>query len=250
MAARGAGAAGRAGAAHRRAHVLDRRRCGRTGPPRGVRTGAEAIGLERRPQPAHRHPLGHGRRHSQARGGIGRARAGRPRGCDRHRNRGAVAAGDPHRADRVRDCHRPGRRRFRREPGTAGRQRDRVHDLRIQHERKMAGAAQGDRAPRDAGGGPSGSGRRLRDRAVRRRPDRGAVVGGGGEPGRRARCRRDRARRHGIRARLEWRPDRDGKRIGDRSSRTDRHAGGPAPAARGLPRPLLRHRRWPHLLRA
>jgi putative tryptophan/tyrosine transport system substrate-binding protein len=30
-----------------------------------------------------------------------------------------------------------------------------------------------DRAPRDAGGGPSGSGRRLRDRAVRRCPDRG-----------------------------------------------------------------------------
>ena len=41
----------------------------------------------------------------------------------------AVATGDPHRADRVRDCHRPGRRRFRREPGTAGRQRDRVHDV-------------------------------------------------------------------------------------------------------------------------
>ena len=87
------------------------------------------------------------------------------------------------------------------EPGTAGRQRDRVHDLRIQHERKMAGAAQRDRAPRDAGGSPSRSGRRLRDRAVRRCPDRGAVVGGGVEPGRRARCRRNRARRHGIRKR-------------------------------------------------
>ena len=40
------------------------------------------------------------------------------------------------------------------------------------------------------------------------------------------------------------------KRSGDRSSRTDRHAGGPAPSARGLPRPLLRHSRWPDLLRA
>ena len=30
------------------------------------------------------------------------------------------------------------------------RQRDRVHHLRIQHEREMAGAAQGDRARRDA----------------------------------------------------------------------------------------------------
>jgi ABC-type uncharacterized transport system substrate-binding protein len=38
-------------------------------------------------------------------------------------------------ADRVRAGHRPGRRRFRREPGTAGRRRDWVHHLRIQHER-------------------------------------------------------------------------------------------------------------------
>ena len=69
-------------------------------------------------------------------------------------------------------------------------------------------------------------------------------------PGRRARRRRDRARHRGIRARAERRPDRDGKRVGDRSSRTDRHAGGPAQAARGLLLPLLRHRRRPALLRA
>src|SRR5262249_44470725 len=50
--------------------------------------------------------------------------------------------------------------------------------------------------------------------------------------------------------RIERRPDRDGKPGGDRSSRADRHAGGPAPSARSLPRPLLRHSRWPHLLRA
>jgi hypothetical protein len=61
-----------------------------------------------------------------------------------------------------RDCNRPGRRRFRRNLGAAGRQRDWVHDLRIRHERKMAGAAQANHAPRDAGGGPSGSGRRIR----------------------------------------------------------------------------------------
>ena len=73
------------------------------------------------------------RRH---RGRISRARAGRHIGCYWHRNRGTVATGDPHRADRVRGGHRPGRRRFRREPGTAGRQRDRVHDFRIRHERK------------------------------------------------------------------------------------------------------------------
>ena len=54
------------------------------------------------------------------------------------------------------------------ELGTAGRQRDWVHALRIQHERKMAGAAQRDRAQRDASGSPSRCGRRLRDRTVRR----------------------------------------------------------------------------------
>ena len=39
-----------------------------------------------------------------------------------------------------------------------------------------------------------------------------------------------------------------GMRIAGGSSRTDRHAGGPAPSARGLPRPLLRHCRRPDLL--
>ena len=40
---------------------------------------------------------------------------------------GGVAAGDPHRSDRVRDCHRSGRRRLRRQPGAAGRQRHRLY---------------------------------------------------------------------------------------------------------------------------
>ena len=61
---------------------------------------------------------------------------------------------------------------------------------------------------------------------------------------------RNRARRHGIRALRQWRPDRDGERVGDASSRSDHHAGGPAQAARGLRRPLLRHRWRPDLLRA
>ena len=56
--------------------------------------------------------------------------------CDWHRNRGAVAAGDPHRADRVRAGRRSGRRRFRREPGAAGRQRHRVYCVRIRPERR------------------------------------------------------------------------------------------------------------------
>ena len=195
------------------------------------------------------YPLGRGRcrRHSQIRGGIGRARAGRHPG-HWQRGRGAVAAGDPHRADRVRACRRSGRRRLRRQPGAAGRQRHRFHPVRIRHEREMAGAAQGDRAGRDASGGPSRSRHSRRDRPVRRNPGRGAVARGGGEPGRRARRRRDRARRRGLRARPEWRPDRDGERVGGGSSRSDRHAGGPAQAARGLLRPLLRRRRRPDLL--
>ena len=56
---------------------------------------------------------GDAERYSQIRGGIGRARAGRHPG---HWRRGAraAAAGDPHRADRVRECRRSGRRRLRR----------------------------------------------------------------------------------------------------------------------------------------
>ena len=66
------------------------------------------------------------RRHSQTRGGIGRARARCHPGHWRL-DRGAVAAGDPHRADRVRRRPRSGRRRLRRQPGAAGRQRHRLH---------------------------------------------------------------------------------------------------------------------------
>src|SRR5262249_3447870 len=87
----------------------------------------------------------------------------------------------------------------------------------------------------------------LRD-TVRRCPDRRAVIGGGLDASGSARCQRYRARGQGIRARLERRPDRDGKCIGDRASRADRHTGGPAQTARGLFRPLLRHS--PHLLRS
>src|SRR5262249_2949022 len=46
VAARGARAAGRAGAAHRRAHPARRGRSGRTEPRRSVRAGAAAIGLD------------------------------------------------------------------------------------------------------------------------------------------------------------------------------------------------------------
>ena len=175
MAAGGARPTGAARAAHRRAHVYARGRCGGTSPPRGAVRGAPAIGLERGSQPADRYPLGQCRRHSQARDRVGRAAGGRPRRRYGHRNCGAATAGDPHRADRIRQCHRPGRRRFRREPGAAGRQRDRLHDLRIRYERKMAGAAQGDCAQRNSRGRPSRSGGRIRDRPVRGYSGRGRV---------------------------------------------------------------------------
>jgi hypothetical protein len=56
--------------------------------------------------------------HSQIRGGIGFALAGRH--LDRwQRDRGAVARGDPYRVDRLRAGHRSGRGRLGREPGAA-----------------------------------------------------------------------------------------------------------------------------------
>ena len=64
--------------------------------------------------------------------------------------------GDRYLADRVRGGRRPGRRRLRRQPGAPRRQRHRVHLVRIRPKREMAGAAQRDRAGRDASGGPSG----------------------------------------------------------------------------------------------
>jgi hypothetical protein len=69
---------------------------------RSVPAGAGAIGLGHRPQRAHRYPLGHDqcRQHSQTRGRIGRARTGRHPG-HWHLDRGTIAAGNPHSADRV-----------------------------------------------------------------------------------------------------------------------------------------------------
>ena len=55
------------------------RRSGIAGPHRAFAQGLQRIGLDRRPQRADRLPLGarQCRRHSQIRGGTGRARAGR-----------------------------------------------------------------------------------------------------------------------------------------------------------------------------
>ena len=202
VAARGARAAGRADAAHRRAPARGRGRSGRSGPRRrrscrGCSNWAGPIGrnvrIDTRWAAANAADI---RRHAAELVALAPDVILATGSCDR----GAVAAGDPHRADRVRDRRRSGRRRLRRQPGAAGRQRHRLHAVRIQLEREMAGAAQADRAGRDASGGPSGSRHSLRHRPVRRHPGRGAVARGGGEPGQRARRRRDRARRRGLRA--------------------------------------------------
>jgi hypothetical protein len=52
------------------------------------------------------------RPNSQIRGGIGRARARRNPGAFQRGSR-TIAAGDPHRSDRVHECRRSGRRRLR-----------------------------------------------------------------------------------------------------------------------------------------
>ena len=92
---------------------------------------------------------------SQICGGIGRACAGRHPGYGA-RQLGAVAAGDTHRANRVR------RSLIQSAPALSIAWRGRAAMppalcVRIQLEREMAGAAQGDRAGCDTSGGPSGS---------------------------------------------------------------------------------------------
>src|SRR5262249_32540054 len=59
--------AGGADAAHWRAHEPSCRRSARSGPPRGVPANPAAIGLERWPQCADRHPLGGRERSDRAR---------------------------------------------------------------------------------------------------------------------------------------------------------------------------------------
>ena len=160
----------------------------------------------------YRWAAGDARAHSQIRRGTGRARARRhpcirqPDGrghCNRH----------PHGPDRVR-WRSPTRSAPASSPAWhARRQHHRLHAFRIRHERKVAGAAQGDRARRYARGGSARSHRRRRYRAVLApfRPWR-RRFGMELQSDRRARCRRDRARRSRLRARAEWRPDRDAER--------------------------------------
>ena len=156
VAARGAGPAARPHAAHRHHDERHRERPGARGPRCGVPAGDAATGLGRRPQRANRRAVG-GR---QCRGipalCTGARRAGArpdPRGC--RSKRGRDPGGEPLRADRVHAGDRSGRRRHRREPVAARRQCHRLHAVRIQPERQVAGAAQGDRATRHPRRGPA-----------------------------------------------------------------------------------------------
>ena len=105
-------------------------------------------------------------------------RSRRTSSCQRRRSLGAIAAGDPDRADRVRECSRPGGRRQHRQPGAAGWQRHWLYAVRIQYEREMAGAAQRDRPTRDASRSPSSFCNSGWTRAVRGNPGHGAVAWG------------------------------------------------------------------------
>ena len=154
-------AAGRADAAHRCAHASSPRTIRRAGPCRRRSCRAcKILGWADRSQCADRCPLGRGEvaeRYRTIRGGTGRARAGRSSSPAATAPVEAVQRANPHHPDRVCGGDRSGRRRFGRQPGAAGRQRHRLHAVRIQPEREMAGAAEGDRAERHASGSASGS---------------------------------------------------------------------------------------------
>ena len=215
--------------------------------------GLQQLGWTSRPQRADRHSLGCGRcrAHSQVRGGIGGARAGRHPG---------------HWQRRVRRCCKQATRTvpivfamfpIRSAPASStalarpGGNVTGFLSLRIRHQREMAGAAQADRAGRDAGGGPSRSRHYRRDRPVRRHPVRGAVA-------RRGACVPVNVRDAGEieRAVAAFARSANGGLIVTASasaidsSRPDHRARGPAPIARGLSRTRLRRRRRPDLLRA
>ena len=111
-------------AARRRDPRLGCERSRRTGSHRRVHASAATIGLDRRPQypnPSSLSPTVTPTARAPTRR-IGRARA-RRRADQWRLDHGTCAAGDPHRAGRVRGSRRSGRRRLRREPGAARRQR-------------------------------------------------------------------------------------------------------------------------------
>ena len=252
VAARGAGAAARADAAHRRAPARSRGRSGIAGPPRGVPARACSNWAGPRPQRADRH------------------RWATANAADIRKHAAELAALAPdvilahggtspwgrccRRPAPCRSCSRSSPIRSAPASSTAWRGRAATPPVSCMFEYGMSGKWL-ELLKQIAPGVTRAAVLRdpaltLRDRPVRRHPGRGAVARGGGEPGQRARRRRDRARRHGLRALPNGGLIVTASGVGDRSSRSDHHAGGPAQTARGLSRTSLRHRRRPDLLRA
>ena len=153
------GAADRARSTRRRARLGPRR--GRRIPRSAACVPAKDGGarLERRPQSPDRPEMGRGRpgRRPQRRSRARRSSARADR-RSRQRRRRAGASGHPHHPDRLHDRSRSGRRRLRREPFEARRQRHRVCEFRLQHRRQVGRDAQGDLA------GPEARRRRARSR--------------------------------------------------------------------------------------
>ncbi len=134
MAACGAGAATQRDAADQRAHDL-----AADDPESLARIGAFLQGLQelgwtdgRNVRLDYRWARGRSRALSQLRSRVGRGRAGRNPGSA-VRPWCALQQANRDGADRVRGDQRSGRRRFRREPGTAGRQHHRLCLFRIWH---------------------------------------------------------------------------------------------------------------------
>ena len=210
---------------------------------RGVSAGAAGIGLGRSATTCGSTTAGPQAMPSASaiRGGIGRARAGRHPGHWQRGPSAALATGDPHRADRVRASIDPVGAGFVESLARPGGNATGFITFRIRHEREMAGAAQGDRAGRDARGGASGSSVdrgdrpvRARSRPWRRRSESSCAPSTCATPARSsAPSRLSRALPNGGLI-VTAGP------IGDCSSRSDHRARGPAQAARGLPIALFR----------
>jgi hypothetical protein len=98
----------------------------------------------------------------------------------------------------------------RREPVTAGRQRHRLYDVRIQLVRKMVRTSQGDCAKRDSRGSSPRCWHCCRNRPVRRHSVCSAIGRHRGKPNRLARTGSDRTRHRNIRAEVESRNNLDG----------------------------------------
>ena len=185
---------------------------------------------------------------SQTRSGIGRARARCHPGPWRL-DRGAAATGDAHGADRVPGGWRSGRRRLRRKPGAAGRQRHRFHDFEysmggkwLELLKEIAPSVTRVAVLRDPAI-PSGIGQFGAIQTVA--PSFGVEVNPinarDASEIERAVAAFARSSNGGLIVTAE--------RVGAASSRADHHTGGPTQAAGGLLRPLLRRRRRPDLLR-